>query len=146
MNAFKILPPALVALSLAACSGGGEDKTPAKTTPPVVEVADIGQLTGDAEAGRIAFGQCRSCHAIEAGVNRVGPSLHGVVGRTVGTEDGYRYSTAMAAAGGVWDEQHLYDFLHKPREVVPGTKMTFVGIKDGQRRADLVAYLKTQAD
>ena len=75
----------------------------------------------------------------------VGPSLHGVVGRAVGKVEGYRYSTAMAQAGGVWDEQHLYDFLEKPREVIPGTKMTFVGIKDGQRRADLIAYLKTQA-
>lgn len=149
MHALKILTPALVALSLAACSGGGEDKAPATApakTAPIVEVADIGQLTGDAEAGRIAFGQCRSCHTVEAGVNRVGPSLHGVVGRAVGAEAGYRYSTAMAAAGGVWDEQHLYDFLHKPREVIPGTKMTYVGIKDGQRRADLIAYLKTQAN
>ena len=143
MTAFKALTPALVVLLLAACSG--EPARPDKPEAPVVEIADVTQLTGDAEAGGVAFGQCRSCHTVEAGVNRVGPSLHGIVGRPVGHEAEYRYSTAMAAAGGVWDEQHLYDFLHKPREVVPGTKMTFVGIKDGQRRADLIAYLKTQA-
>ena len=79
-------------------------------------------------------------------MNRVGPSLHAIVGRPVGTVADYRYSTAMAAAGGAWDEQRLYDFLQNPREHVPGTKMTFVGIKDGQRRADIIAYLKTQAD
>lgn len=146
MTALKALTPALAALMLVACSGGGDDKAPSRTEAPVIQVADVSQLTGDVEAGRIAFGQCRSCHTVEAGVNRVGPNLHGIVGRPVGHEAGYRYSTAMAAAGGVWDEQHLYDFLGKPREVVPGTKMTFLGIKDGQRRADLIAYLRTQAD
>lgn len=144
MTALKVLTPALAALMLVACSG--EPPRPDKPEAPVVQVADVSQLTGDVEAGRVAFGQCRSCHTVEAGVNRVGPSLHGVVGRPVGHEEGYRYSTAMAAAGGVWDEQHLYNFLEKPRDVVPGTKMTFVGIKDGQRRADLIAYLKTQAN
>ena len=143
MTALKVLTPALVALTLAACSG--ETARPDKPEVPVVQVADVTQLTGDLEAGRVAFGQCRSCHVVEAGVNRVGPSLHAIVGRPVGTVADYRYSTAMAAAGGVWDEQHLYDFLEKPREVVPGTKMTFPGIKDGQRRADIIAYLKTQA-
>ena len=126
---------------LAACSG--EPARPDKPEAPVVQVADVTQLTGDAEAGRTAFGQCRSCHAVEAGVNRVGPSLHGVVGRAVGQEPGYRYSTAMTAAGGVWDDQRLYDYLENPREHIVGTKMTFAGIKDGQRRADIIAYLKT---
>lgn len=135
----------LLGASLLAAACSGEPPRPDKPEVPVVQVADVTQLTGDAEAGRVGFGQCRSCHTVEAGVNRVGPSLHGVVGRPVGRVEGYRYSTAMAEAGGVWDEQHLYDFLEKPRDVVPGTKMTFVGIKDGQRRADIIAYLKTQA-
>ena len=126
---------------LAACSG--EPPRPDKAEAPVVQVADVTQLTGDVEAGRVGFGQCRSCHTVEAGVNRVGPSLHAIVGRPVGTVADYRYSTAMAAAGGVWDDQRLYDFLENPREHVPGTKMTFAGIKDGQRRADIIAYLKT---
>ena len=143
MTMLKVLIP-LGASLLAACSG--EPPRPDKAEPPVVQVADVTQLTGDAEAGRMGFGQCRSCHTVEAGVNRVGPSLHAIVGRPVGTVADYRYSTAMAAAGGVWDDQRLYDFLEKPREHIVGTKMTFPGIKDGQRRADIIAYLKTQAD
>ncbi len=143
MTMLKVLM-LLGASLLAACSG--EPARPDKPEAPVVQVADITQLTGDVEAGRVGFGQCRSCHTVEAGVNRVGPSLHGVVGRAVGTEEGYRYSTAMAAAGGVWDEQRLYDFLESPRTHVVGTKMTFLGLKDGQRRADIIAYLKTQAN
>lgn len=144
MTALKALTPVLAVVLLAACSG--EPPRPDKPEAPVVQVADVSLLTGDVEAGRVAFGQCRSCHTVEAGVNRVGPSLHGIVGRSVGHEADYRYSIAMAEHGGVWDEQHLYDFLEKPRDVVPGTKMTFLGIKDGQRRADLIAYLKTQAN
>ena len=127
MTLLKVLIPLGASLLVAACSGGS-DTAPASDkakAEPVVQVADV---------------------TVEAGVNRVGPSLHGVVGRPVGHEPDYRYSTAMAEAGGVWDEQHLYDFLMKPRDVVPGTKMTFVGIKDGQRRADIIAYLKTQAN
>lgn len=143
MKLFKVVI-LLGASALAACSG--EPARPDKPEAHIVQVADVTQLTGDVEAGRVNFGQCRSCHTIEAGVNRVGPSLHGVVGRPVGHAEGYRYSTAMAAAGGVWDEQRLYDFLESPREHVVGTKMTFLGIKDSQHRADIIAYLKTQAD
>lgn len=142
MKLLKVLIPLAGAL-LAACSG--ETARPEKAEAPAVQVADVTRLTGDVEAGRVGFGQCRSCHTVEAGVNRVGPSLHAIVGRPVGTVADYRYSTAMAAAGGAWDEQRLYDFLEAPREHVPGTKMTFPGIKDGQRRADIIAYLKTQA-
>ncbi len=147
MKTSNVLMLAVAGLVLAACSGGDEASAPRTAAPatPVVQITDVSLLTGDAEAGRVGFSQCRSCHTVEAGVNRVGPSMHGVVGRAVGTEPGYRYSTAMAAAGGVWDDQHLYDYLEKPREVIPGTKMTYVGIKDGQRRADIIAYLKTQA-
>ncbi len=143
MKLLKVLIP-LGASLLAACSG--EPARPDKPEAPVVQVADVTQLTGDVEAGRVGFGQCRSCHTVEAGVNRVGPSLHAIIGRPVGTVADYRYSTAMAAAGGVWDEQRLYDFIEKPREHVVGTKMTFPGIKDGQRRADIIAYLKTEVD
>lgn len=144
MTLLKVLTIAVIGLTAAACSGG--DKPAPKPEAPLIQVADVSDLTGDATAGRIEFNQCRSCHAVEAGMNRVGPSLHGIVGRTVGTEEGYRFSTAMAAAGGVWDEQHLYEFLEKPREFIPGTKMTYLGIKDSQRRADLIAYLKTQTN
>lgn len=144
MTMLKVL--ILLGASLLAACSGEPAKAPAKGEAPVVQVADVAQLTGDVEAGRVGFGQCRSCHTVEAGVNRVGPSLHAIVGKPVGTVADYRYSTAMAAAGGVWDDQRLYDFLEKPREHIVGTKMTFPGIKDGQRRADIIAYLKTEAD
>ena len=123
----------LGALSLAACSGPAEPKDEG----PVVLHAGV------VEDGRRAFGQCRSCHAVEAGVNRVGPSLHAVVGRPAGSVPGYSYSKAMAASGVVWTDEALETYLENPRTHVPGTKMSFAGVSDPQRRKDLVAYLKT---
>ena len=148
----KPLAAAAIAGLLAACSGEPtRDPDAASTpstsvTPSPVEVDNVAELTGDAAAGRAAFSQCRSCHTVEAGVHRVGPSLHGVAGRPIGAVADYRYSAAMGASGGQWDDQTLFDFLNKPRDHMPGNKMSFAGIRDDQRRADIIAYLKTETD
>ena len=115
----------------------------------VGEVKDIAMLEeystlkGDAAAGKLVFAQCAACHSLEEGVNRVGPSLHGIVGRESGTVPGFRYSSANLASDMVWTEGALFSYLKKPRETIPGTTMAFGGIADAQKRADLIAYLKT---
>ena len=121
--------------------------TPAATAPAAAPGATLqfASFTGDAAAGQRTFAQCRTCHAIEAGVNRVGPSLHGVVGRHSGIIEGYNYSTANKNSGKVWDEETLFEYLENPRAYIPGTKMSFVGLKNPQDRANVIAYLKTQA-
>jgi len=127
------------------------EAAPAATTPAAAPAAAPGatlqfaSFTGDAAAGQRTFAQCRTCHAVEAGVNRVGPSLHGVVGRHSGIIEGYNYSAANKNSGKVWDEQTLFDYLADPRAYIPGTKMAFVGLKNPQDRANVIAYLKTQA-
>jgi cytochrome c len=169
MRNFGIMGVATAALlGLAACGGGGEEKAEAPAAPaaeapaaaepaPAAEPAvapaapaagatlQVAGLTGDAAAGQRIFGQCRTCHVVEPGVNRVGPSLHGVVGRTAGTVPGYTYSAANLASDAVWDEATLFTYLENPRGFMPGTKMAFVGLRDPQQRADVIAYLKTQA-
>jgi cytochrome c2 len=97
---------------------------------------------GDAAAGEKVFRKCKACHALEAGKNKVGPSLHGVFGRTAGTEEGFKYSDAMKESGIVWSEETLDVYLTKPKDMVPGTRMAFPGLKDEQDRADIIAYLK----
>ena len=72
----------------------------------------------------------------------MGPSLHGVFGRTAGTEEGFKYSDAMKESGIVWSEETLDVYLTKPKDMVPGTRMAFPGLKDEQDRADIIAYLK----
>lgn len=101
----------------------------------------------DLEAGKTEFKKCMACHAAgEGATNRVGPVLNDVFGRVAGTHEGFKYSKAMvdAGAGGlVWTAETIGHFLHKPKDFVPGTKMTFAGIADQAAIDNLLAYLVT---
>ncbi|TRW15008.1 c-type cytochrome [Glacieibacterium frigidum] len=99
---------------------------------------------GVAANGAKVFVQCKTCHVTTEGVNRIGPSLHAVVGRKAGTVPKYTYSAANKNSGLIWTEAELFTYLENPRKVVPGTKMSFAGLKKPQDRADLIAWLKTQ--
>ncbi|WP_294266645.1 cytochrome c family protein [uncultured Sphingomonas sp.] len=103
----------------------------------------LASFTGDATKGKTDFATCSTCHAVEAGVNKIGPSLHAVVGRKAGSVAGYSYSTANKGSGITWTEDKLFQYLQNPQRVVPGTKMAFAGWSDAQKRADVIAYLKT---
>ena len=102
----------------------------------------IGGLVGDAEAGRRVFARCRTCHVLEEGVNRVGPSLYGIFGRPAGTVDGFRYSPANSNSGIVWTGEVMFEYLENPRQFMPGTIMAFPGLRNPQDRADVIAYMK----
>ena len=100
---------------------------------------------GDLENGRKQFALCRSCHTIvEGGPKLTGPNLYGVFGRKAGTKEGFAYSDAVKNADFVWDAQKLDAWLADPRGFLPGNKMSFVGVKDPQKRIDLIAYLKVE--
>ena len=111
-----------------------------------VVAAGTAARAAEAEAGaRVFRTQCGACHVVEAGKNRVGPSLFGIVGRKSGQVEGFRYSPANKAADLTWDAATLDKYLANPREMVPGTTMTFAGVKNATQRADLIAYLATIA-
>jgi cytochrome c len=150
------------ALALAACSPPAQQaETPApvenastpetETSPEAVSIelaiqdASGATLSGDPERGERVFAQCQSCHSIDAGVNRTGPSLHGIIGRVAGSVEGFRYSDANRNSGITWSEQELFDYLENPRARVPGTTMAFAGIRNAQQRADLIAHLKHES-
>ena len=107
-----------------------------------IKDASGAQVSGDPESGKQVFMQCMTCHSKEPGVNKVGPSLHGIIGRHSGMIPGFNYSTANKNSGKVWTEQELYTYLEDPQKEVPGTYMTFTGVKDPQKRADVIAYLQ----
>jgi cytochrome c len=98
---------------------------------------------GNAEAGAVVFRRCMACHKVGPDAkNGVGPVLNGVVGRAAGVYPDYSYSTANKNSGLTWDEPTLATYLHAPRKLVPGTKMTFAGLSKDQEIADVIAYLK----
>jgi cytochrome c len=100
---------------------------------------------GDAAKGEKIFARCKACHENEKGVNKVGPTLKGVVGRKAASVEGFKYSEAMMAKGAegvVWDEATLAVYLPDPKAFVPKTKMAFNGLKKPEEVADVIAYLK----
>lgn len=99
---------------------------------------------GDPAAGQAVFRtQCGICHSVVQGKNMGGPSLFGIVGRKSGSVEGFRYSAANKGAEISWDATILDKYLTAPREVVRGTIMTYAGLKDDAKRADLIAWLET---
>ena len=137
-------------------SGGGHGEDGAQGY--MIEVADAD--AGDAEVeeevpfeevfamasaadGEGVWRNCRSCHALEDGVNGTGPHLYGVVDRAVGSVGGYDYSGALVAVADVWSPENLNGFLEAPQQWAPGTKMSYKGLKKVEDRANLIAYLQT---
>lgn len=145
-------PIAITLLALAACGGGGGESADApanvatgpaqNTAEPTAE--DFASLTGDAANGERLFAQCAICHTVEAGQNRLGPSLHAVIGRPAGSVEGFSYSEAMRGSGIGWSEQELFEYLRDPQGKVPGTTMVFAGLATPQDRADIIAHLAAQ--
>jgi cytochrome c len=99
------------------------------------------------ERGQATAKVCQTCHTFEkGGANKVGPNLYGVVDRPRASEPGFNYSAAMKAKGGNWTFDELNKFLTDPRGYIPGTAMSFAGLKRDSQRADVINYLHTLAD
>ncbi len=113
-------------------------------------MAQAAEELGDAEAGKKVFNECKGCHQVGPGAeNRVGPHLNGLFGRVAGSLEGFRYSKSFRRAGNSgleWHADSLSDFLKNPRSVASGTRMSYRGLKDETKRADLIAYLRLFSD
>lgn len=114
----------------------------------VVEVAFADVLaTADASAGAKVFRKCTACHKLESGANSAGPYLYGVVGRDIGSAEGFvAYSESLAGLEGDWTPEALNDFLENPKSFAPGTTMGFAGLAKIEDRANVVAYLDSIDD
>ena len=170
MNTMRNLFGGLAAISIGAvggCSGGDDGaapavesdtqiSSPASATPdavPEMLTADstdtldgslFADYTGNAAAGTAVFAQCRACHVMDVGVNRLGPSLYNIIGREAGTVEGFNYSDANANSGIIWSPEKLFQFLEDPRRVIPDTRMVYRGLSDPQDRANLIAFIDAQ--
>ena len=101
----------------------------------------------DLKKGKKVSRKCAPCHTFDkGGKKRIGPNLWNIVGADVGVREGYKYSKGMIAFGGKWTYERLDAYLTKPRKVVKGGKMAFVGLKKLKDRSDVIAFMRTMAD
>ncbi|WP_434054439.1 MAG: c-type cytochrome [Roseibium sp.] len=99
------------------------------------------QIAAETADGAAVFGtRCATCHTLEPGVNRAGPSLAGLIGRPAGTMEGARYSRAMQDTNIVWDERSANVFLANPRSLVEGTTMN-TRLRSPEERNALIEFL-----
>src|SRR5689334_4064670 len=99
----------------------------------------------DAAKGADLFNTtCTTCHSVQPGKNKLGPSLYGVVGRRAGSVRDYEYSDAMKGSGITWDAASLDKYLTNPGGFIRGVRMRFAGLGSPAARADIIAFLATQ--
>lgn len=134
---------AVAAPTPAAGAGGAAAAAPGPQRP-------IGEImaSATASAGQAVFRQCASCHTVDkGGRTAAGPNLWGILDRAKASVGGFNYSAAARAkANEKWGYEQLYAYIENPRGYLPGTTMSFAGIRSSQQRADLIAYLREQAD
>jgi cytochrome c len=102
----------------------------------------VAHADGDAARGEARFKECAACHRLDAGVNEVGPSLHGLFSRKAGELGDFRYSPAMKRSGVGWTPQTLDKYLADPQGFIPANRMPYAGMSNATDRADLIAFLQ----
>jgi cytochrome c len=144
---FDVPPPAKPGYVV---EGVQEASTGGATAAPVEEaLPDWGTALpkADLAAGKDVSARCEQCHDLsKGGPDKIGPNLWGVVGRARASRASFSYSGAMMADHGAWDFDKLFRYLKSPQSVVPGTKMTFAGLRGATDRINLIAYLRTLSD
>jgi cytochrome c len=134
---------------------GAPAATAAAATAGPADVEPVAALLAkaDADAGKAVFRQCSTCHnADKGGRASIGPNLWDIVGARKGHSAGFAYSPAILAEAqkpgddSAWTYEQLNHFLANPRGFIPGTKMTFSGLRKAEDRANLIAFLRSQSD
>lgn len=118
----------------------------------VVLLLSLSTATGNAQAadkatlteGRKATKICLTCHHFKKPKRKFGPHLVGLLGRPIASADDYKYSKALKALGGEWDEERLFGFLMNPAEFAPGNAMKFRGFRDEDKTRAAIAYMKAR--
>jgi cytochrome c len=139
----KLEKPVFVVEGVEASATQGQKPAAEETLKPITPLL----ASANVERGQTIAKKCTQCHTFEkGGPNRTGPNLWGIIGAKVAHAADFAYSSGFKDKGGNWDDEQLNVLLNKPRAFVQATKMSFVGLKDAQERADVIAYLHTLSD
>lgn len=126
-----------------ASAEGAAEEAEVEQGPTLAELL----VNASAEKGARQFAKCKSCHNVDkGGRNGTGPNLYGILGRSVASAEGFRYSAALSEHGGTWDFAQMDAWLTSPKVAIPGNNMSFAGINKADQRADLIAYLNSNSD
>lgn len=122
------------------------EAAPADAAAPAGGVAAL-MATADVSKGKSTFMQCMACHSLkpESEPGKMGPTLHGVIGRAAGSVPDFKYSDAVASSGKTWTVEEIDHWLEKPSQYLPGNKMVFMGLKNPQDRANVLAYIQQES-
>jgi cytochrome c len=135
---------------VAAAEAEPQGTAPGAAEAPAEVATGVAALlaAADPAAGAKAIKKCTACHSLnQGGKNRLGPNLWDIIGRPVASAAGYKYSKALKSKSGeTWSYGNLDVYLTKPKAWAPGTKMAFAGLKKPERRADLIAHLRSLSD
>jgi cytochrome c len=145
---FEVEKPAKEAYHVEGVVEGPAAAGPA-AAPTEEAIPDFGTVltTADATAGKAVSTKCEQCHDLsKGGPNKIGPNLWGLIGRPRASHEGFSYSSAMSGDHNPWTYELLFKFLKQPQAMVPGTKMSFAGLRSATDRINLLAYLRTQED
>jgi len=136
--------PGYVVEGVVETAAGGGAAAPVEETMP-----DWGTVlaAADVAAGKALVSKCEQCHDVtKGGPNKIGPNLFAVVDRPRGSHEGFAYSSAMKNKPGNWTYDELFKFIKAPGVDIPGTKMSFAGMRSEKDRVNLIAYLRSEAD
>jgi len=117
-------------------------RLPTAVLATFILAAGLAHAQGDAKHGQKLFEECHACHAVERGVNGVGPSLYGVFGRRAAELDDFRYSPALKKSGITWTTKTLDAYIADPQKAVPANRMPYAGMPEARDRADLILYMQ----
>ncbi len=140
---YSLLATAMILSACGQGSGQGGAAAPSAESQKLLAELPAPYNAADLSNGEAHFSLCRSCHTITAGgANMTGPNLHGVFGARAASKADFNYSDALKAKGLIWDAATLDQWLSGPQTFVPGTKMSFPGLKDAADRRDVIGYIK----
>lgn len=127
------------AFTLTACGGSSERASPSPAAQPTQTAMTPFQR------GERLYRRCIACHTLGQGEkHKVGPNLYGVFGQVAGGKENFNYSKAMKASEIVWSEETLNAYLKRPRDYIPGNRMSFIGLKKAEDRSAVIEYMKVK--